>query len=125
MTYSFRPHGVCSQEMRVDLDEQGRIANLEVLGGCSGNLKGISALVRGMSAREAVERLKGIRCGAKSTSCPDQLARAWNRSWHSRSSKEGPGSGLFFAAPQQFFTENKRNTHPNSGFPMDKPIGTC
>ena len=59
MTYSFRPHGVCSQEMRVDLDEQGRIANLEVLGGCSGNLKGISALVRGMSAREAVERLKG------------------------------------------------------------------
>ena len=75
MTYSFRPHGVCSQEMRVDLDEQGRIANLEVLGGCSGNLKGISALVRGMSAREAVERRKGIRCGAKSTSCPDQLAQ--------------------------------------------------
>lgn len=66
---------VCSQEMRVDLDEQGRIENLEVLGGCSGNLKGISALVRGMSAREAVERLKGIRCGAKSTSCPDQLAQ--------------------------------------------------
>ena len=95
MTYSFRPHGVCSQEMRVDLDEQGRIANLEVLGGCSGNLKGIS------------------------------WPRAWNRSWHSRSSKEGPGSGLFFTAPQQFFTENKRNTHPNSGFPMDKPIGTC
>ena len=76
MTYSFRPHGVCSQEMRVELDEQGRIANLEVLGGCSGNLQGISALVRGMSAQEAVERLKGIRCGFKSTSCPDQLAKA-------------------------------------------------
>ena len=75
MTYSFRPHGVCSQEMRVDLDEQGRIANLEVLGGCSGNLQGISALVRGMSAQEAIERMKGIHCGAKSTSCPDQLAR--------------------------------------------------
>ena len=75
MTYSFRPHGVCSQEMRVELDKQGRIANLEVLGGCSGNLQGISALVRGMSAQEAVERLKGIRCGFKSTSCPDQLAQ--------------------------------------------------
>ena len=75
MTYSFRPSGVCSQEMRVELDEQGRIANLEVLGGCSGNLQGISALVRGMSAQEAVERLKGIRCGFKSTSCPDQLAQ--------------------------------------------------
>ena len=75
MTYSFRPHGGCSQEMRVELDEQGRIANLELLGGCSGNLQGISALVRGMSAQEAVERLKGIRCGFKSTSCPDQLAQ--------------------------------------------------
>ena len=74
MTYSFRPHGVCSQEMRVDLDEQGRIANLEVLGGCSGNLQGISALVVGMPAQEAIHRLKGIRCGAKSTSCPDQFA---------------------------------------------------
>ena len=60
--------------MRVDLDEQGRIANLEVLGGCSGNLQGISALVVGMPAQEAIHRLKGIRCGAKSTSCPDQFA---------------------------------------------------
>ena len=74
MTYSFRPHGVCSQEMRVELDEQGRIANLEVLGGCSGNLQGISALVVGMPAQEAIHRLKGICCGAKSTSCPDQFA---------------------------------------------------
>ena len=45
------------------------------MGGCSGNLQGISALVRGMSAQEAIERMKGIHCGAKSTSCPDQLAR--------------------------------------------------
>ena len=63
MTYTFRPRGVCSQEMRV-----------EVLGGCSGNLQGISALVVGMPAQEAIHRLKGIRCGAKSTSCPDQFA---------------------------------------------------
>ena len=76
MTYSFRPHGVCSQEMRVELDEQGRIANLEVLGGCSGNLQGISKLVEGMSAEDAISRLKGIKCGFKPTSCPDQLAIA-------------------------------------------------
>lgn len=75
MTYSFRPRGVCSQEMRVEVDDQGIIRDLQVLGGCSGNLQGISALVRGMSAQEAVQRLKGIRCGFKDTSCPDQLAR--------------------------------------------------
>ena len=75
MTYSFRPKGVCSQEMRVELDDQGVIQELQVLGGCSGNLQGISALVRGMSAREAVDRLRGIRCGFKNTSCPDQLAQ--------------------------------------------------
>ena len=74
MTYTFRPQGVCSQEMRVDIDDQGIIQKLEVKGGCSGNLQGISALVKGMPAAEAVERLKGIRCGFKPTSCPDQLA---------------------------------------------------
>ena len=75
MKYSFRPQGVCSREMSVELNDQGVIENLDVVGGCSGNLQGISALVRGMSAQEAIERMKGIRCGAKSTSCPDQLAR--------------------------------------------------
>ena len=74
MTYTFRPQGVCSREMRVELDDQGVIQKMEALGGCSGNLQGISALVVGMTAEEAVHRLKGIRCGAKSTSCPDQLA---------------------------------------------------
>lgn len=75
MVYKFRPQGVCSQEMRVDVDESGVIQSLEVYGGCSGNLQGIAALIRGMTAEEAVQRLKGIRCGFKSTSCPDQLAR--------------------------------------------------
>lgn len=73
-TYSFRPRGVCSQEMQVDLDEQGTIQDLRVLGGCSGNLQGIAALVRGMKAQEAIQRLKGIRCGGRPSSCPDQLA---------------------------------------------------
>ena len=75
MTYRLRPRGVCSQEMQVDVDDQGIIQELRVLGGCSGNLQGIASLVKGMPAREAIERLKGIRCGFKDTSCPDQFAR--------------------------------------------------
>ena len=75
MTYSFRPRGVCSQEMLVELDDQGIIRDLKVVGGCSGNLQGISALVRDMPAQEAIARLRGIRCGFKPTSCPDQLAQ--------------------------------------------------
>ena len=75
MTYRFRPRGVCSREMQVDVDGQGVIRELRVLGGCSGNLQGIASLVKGMPAREAIERLKGIRCGFKDTSCPDQFAR--------------------------------------------------
>ena len=70
-TYTFQPRGVCSREMQVDLDDQGVI---RVTGGCSGNLQGIASLVKGMPAEEAIRRLKGIGCGAKSTSCPDQLA---------------------------------------------------
>jgi len=61
--------------MRVELDDQHIIQRLEVLGGCSGNLQGISALVQGMKAEDAIQRLRGIRCGFKSTSCPDQLAQ--------------------------------------------------
>ena len=75
MTYEFSPRGVCSRKMRVELDDRGVICSLQVEGGCSGNLQGISALVKGMPAAEAVERLKGIRCGFKNTSCPDQLAQ--------------------------------------------------
>ncbi|MGM9662951.1 MAG: TIGR03905 family TSCPD domain-containing protein [Oscillospiraceae bacterium] len=74
MVYQFRPQGVCSQVMSVDL-EDGVIRELQVLGGCSGNLQGIAQLVRGKRAEEVVGLLRGIRCGAKDTSCPDQLAR--------------------------------------------------
>lgn len=75
MIYRFRPRGVCSQEMQAEVDDQGVIQELRVLGGCSGNLQGIASLVKGMPAREAIDRLKGIRCGFKDTSCPDQFAR--------------------------------------------------
>ena len=73
-TYTFQPRGVCSREMQVDLDDQGVIRSLRVTGGCSGNLQGIAALVKGLPAGEAIRRLKGIHCGPRSTSCPDQLA---------------------------------------------------
>lgn len=75
MTHSFRPQGVCAREMHVELDEQGVIRGLNVVGGCSGNLQGIAALVKDMPAEEAIKRLRGIRCGFKATSCPDQLAK--------------------------------------------------
>lgn len=75
MEHVFRPRGVCSQLMRVEV-ENGIIKEVEVKGGCNGNLKGISSLIVGMDAREAISRMEGIRCGFKPTSCPDQLAKA-------------------------------------------------
>ena len=75
MTITYQPKGVCSRLMRVEV-EDGIIRHLDVVGGCSGNLQGISRLVEGMSVEDAIARLDGIRCGAKPTSCPDQLAQA-------------------------------------------------
>ena len=73
MTYTYQPKGVCSRQMTFDI-EDGVIRSVDIVGGCSGNLQGIAALVKGMPAQEAIRRLKGIPCGPKSTSCPDQLA---------------------------------------------------
>lgn len=87
MELVFRPQGVCSQEMRVRLNEENVIEKLEVSGGCSGNLQGIAALVAGMSAEEAVGKLKGIRCGFKTTSCPDQLARGLEQALETKREK--------------------------------------
>ena len=75
MEHVFRPRGVCSHEMRVEI-EDGKIRKVAVKGGCSGNLQGISKLLVGMDAREAISRMRGIRCGFKPTSCPDQLSKA-------------------------------------------------
>ena len=76
MIFDYTPKGVCSKKMRVTLDDQNVIEKVEVLGGCSGNLQGISSLVVGMPAQEAIRRMRGIRCGFKDTSCPDQPAHA-------------------------------------------------
>ncbi len=71
----YRPKGVCSNTIDVQV-EDGVIKSVEFTGGCNGNLQGISRLVAGMKVEDAIDRLKGIRCGFKSTSCPDQLACA-------------------------------------------------
>ena len=75
MTIQYIPKGVCSRKMNIEI-EDGIIRAVQVEGGCSGNLQGISRLVEGMKVDEAVRRMEGIRCGWKSTSCPDQLAQA-------------------------------------------------
>lgn len=75
MKYTYTTHGVCSRQIMIDLDGE-TIKEVAFLGGCHGNTQGVSALVKGMNAYEAIERLKGIRCGGRSTSCPDQLATA-------------------------------------------------
>lgn len=71
----YKTQGVCSS--LIDIEMNGNvIESVKFTGGCNGNLQGISALVKGMTAEEAIHRLKGIRCGFKNTSCPDQLAKA-------------------------------------------------
>lgn len=71
----YKTKGTCSTMIDVELKD-GVIDSVQFTGGCNGNLQGISALVKGMKPEDAIDRLKGIRCGFKSTSCPDQLAHA-------------------------------------------------
>ena len=68
--------GVCSRQIDIELDENGIITECKFLGGCNGNTQGVAALVIGMSAKDAIARLEGIKCGPRATSCPDQLACA-------------------------------------------------
>ena len=74
MEFTYRPRGVCSQLMEIEV-EGDRIKHVKVTGGCSGNLQGISRLVKGRDIDEVIETLKGIKC-RNNTSCPDQLAQA-------------------------------------------------
>ena len=73
--YTFTPTGVCSRKIDFEV-ENGVIMHLQYTGGCNGNLKGISALAVGMKVDDVIARLKGVDCGGRGTSCPDQLARA-------------------------------------------------
>lgn len=76
MTYTYKTRGTCSSQIKIDINDDKTIENVEFLGGCNGNLKGISELVKGMTVDEVIDRLDGIKCGFKQTSCPDQLAKA-------------------------------------------------
>ncbi len=75
MRYSYRTRGVCSRGIEFDL-ENGVVDNVNFIGGCPGNTQGVAALANGRSARELISIIKGIKCGSKPTSCPDQLALA-------------------------------------------------
>lgn len=75
MQYRYQTQGTCSKEIIIDI-EDGIVKGAQFFGGCNGNLQGIGQLVKGMSSSEVISRLKGIQCGMKGTSCPDQLARA-------------------------------------------------
>ena len=75
MTIRYQPRGVCARQFEIQA-EDGIIQSVQVTGGCSGNLQGISSLLKGMPVQEAIQRMEGIRCGMKSTSCPDQMAQA-------------------------------------------------
>lgn len=73
MIYTRRNRGVCSRQTTVKI-EDGKVVDIEVIGGCPGNLNGICSIVKGLPAEFVIERFKGVRCGMKSTSCPDQIA---------------------------------------------------
>lgn len=75
MQFEYKTKGTCSQRILFDVEE-GKVKNVQFLGGCNGNLKGIAALVEGMNVNDVISRVEGIKCGMKSTSCPDQLAQA-------------------------------------------------
>ena len=76
MHYTYNPKGVCSTEIKFDLDESGKISGLRFTGGCNGNLKAIGRLLEGQDAKHAAEILKGNDCGGRGTSCADQLSKA-------------------------------------------------
>ena len=75
MQYEYKTKGTCSQRILFEI-EDGKLHNVQYIGGCNGNLKGIASLVEGMDVNEVISRLEGTTCGFKSTSCPDQLAKA-------------------------------------------------
>ena len=76
MKITYTPCGTCSRLIEIDVDNEGTVTDLKVTGGCNGNLQGIAALCRGRKAEDVAASLRGIRCGNKPTSCPDQIAQA-------------------------------------------------
>lgn len=81
MEYRYKTSGTCSRAIEFEIDN-GIVKNVRFEGGCNGNLKGIGSIVEGMKAEDVIAKLEGIRCGFKSTSCPDQLAKALKEAMH-------------------------------------------
>ena len=86
MQYTYVPQGVCSREMRVDV-ENGIVKSAQIVGGCSGNTQALCRLVEGLKAEDAIAKISGIRCGFKSTSCPDQLSKALRKALNAESAQ--------------------------------------
>ncbi|MGI6032005.1 MAG: TIGR03905 family TSCPD domain-containing protein [Coriobacteriales bacterium] len=82
--YVFRNNGTCSVAVGFDLDDENKLHNVAFMGGCNGNLQGIGRLVEGMPADWVIERCKGVKCGYKPTSCPDQFANALEKALEQR-----------------------------------------
>ena len=77
MQYTYKNRGVCSRETIVDIDDNTHVINdVRIVGRCSGNTQGVSVLLKGMKAEDAISRMVGIKCGIKETSCPDQVSKA-------------------------------------------------
>ena len=76
MTFTYQNKGVCSRSTEIELNPDHTIASVKIVGGCNGNLKGISSLLVGMKAEDAIARMQGTQCNGKATSCPDQIAHA-------------------------------------------------
>ncbi len=83
MTYTYKTRGTCSSQITFDL-EDNIVKNVKFYGGCNGNLKGIANLVEGKSVEDVVDKLAGVTCGFKSTSCPDQLAKAVHEAYNNK-----------------------------------------
>lgn len=79
MHINYLTEGTCSKAISFDINETHIVSNVKFVGGCPGNTVGISQLAEGMKAEELIKRLKGIRCGVKNTSCPDQLSTALSK----------------------------------------------
>ncbi|MBQ6052065.1 MAG: TIGR03905 family TSCPD domain-containing protein [Clostridia bacterium] len=75
-TVNYKTQGTCSREINVTVNDENKIESIEIIGGCNGNLKGISSILIGMDKDEVIKRFSGITCGYKPTSCPDQIAKA-------------------------------------------------
>ena len=76
MKYTYKPSGVCSISIEIVINDLGIIDDIKFIGGCSGNAQGVAALVKGSRPEAVINKLKGIKCGYRNTSCPDQLAKA-------------------------------------------------